>query len=236
MFRWILTLVLLSSSLVMSQDKLQSCSSATDTISAAQITRELSLDPRHPAAEWAGAESVTFCSDWQGKNADPARQTSVRVLWTPQTLYLRFECSYRELFLFDDSEPNGRRDQLWDRDVVEAFLQPDPSRPRHYRELEVAPNGMWVDLDIFPEGRRDLHSGMTRSVWLDRNAHAWVAELAIPMKALATHFDPTAEWRVNFFRVEGPREPRFYSAWRATGTLQPNFHVPDAFGKMRFRR
>ena len=46
---------------------------------------------------------------------------------------------------------------------------------------------------------------------------------------------PAAEWRVNFFRVEGAREPRFYSAWRATNTPQPNFHVPEAFGKLRFQ-
>ena len=56
------------------------------------------------------------------------------------------------------------------------------------------------------------------------------------MKALVDHFDPAAEWRLNFFRVEGARESRFYSAWRATNTPQPNFHVPDAFGKLRFAR
>ena len=149
---------------------------------------------------------------------------------------MRFECRYRELFTFDDSDPNGRRDQLWDRDVAEVFLQPDPSRARYYRELEVSPNGMWVDLDIFPEGRRDLGSGLQRSVWLDPEHHAWMAELAIPMRALAADFDPSAEWRLNFFRVEGLREPRFYSAWRATNTPQPNFHVPEAFGKLRFQR
>jgi alpha-galactosidase len=120
--------------------------------------------------------------------------------------------------------------------VAEAFLQPDPSRPHYYRELEVSPNGMWVDLDIFPEGRRDLGSGLERSVWLDREHHVWAAELAIPMKALTAKFDATAEWRVNFFRVEGAREPRFYSAWRATNTPQPNFHVPPAFGKLHFQR
>jgi hypothetical protein len=229
-------LVIVSSGLLMGQDKLQGCSSGTDIITASHIEREIALDPRHPAAEWGAAEALTFCADWQGKSADPGRQTSVRALWTAKTLYLRFECRYRELFVFEDSEANGRRDKLWDRDVVEAFLQPDPSRERYYREFEVAPNGMWIDLDIFSEGRRDLESGMTRSVWLDHDAHIWAAELAIPMKALTENFDPGAEWRVNFYRVEGPREPRFYSAWRATGSPQPNFHVPAAFGKMRFRR
>jgi alpha-galactosidase len=220
----------------MGQEKSKPCSAGTDTVTAKRIAREVSLDARHPAAEWRSADCISFVPDWQGKNPHSERQTQVRVLYTPKTLYLRFECRYRELTVFEDSDANGRRDQLWDRDVAEVFLQPDPSRPRYYREFEVSPNGMWIDLDISPQGLRNLESGMTRSVWLDREHHTWSAELAIPMRALTAHFDPAAEWRANFFRVEGPREPRFYSAWRATNTPQPNFHVPEAFGKLRFGR
>lgn len=224
----------LCSHLLMSQEKLQACSAAPDTVTATRVAREISLDARRPAPEWQIATPVVFCTDWQGMHPDPARQTEVRLLWTPQTLYLRFECRYRELFVFEDSDPNGRRDQLWDRDVAEVFLQPDPSRPRYYREFEVSPNGMWIDLDIFPEGRSDLKSGLARSVWLDREHEVWAAELSIPTKALTANFEPTAVWHANFYRVEGPREPRFYSAWRPTNTPQPNFHVPAAFGKLRF--
>jgi alpha-galactosidase len=234
--RELIAIICLYCQLLMSQEKSQARSTATDIITAARVGNEISLDARHPAAEWQAAEAVSFWQDWQGKNADPERETRVRVLWTPKTLYLRFECRYRELFFFEDSDANGRRDQLWDRDVAEVFLQPDSSRPPYYREFEVSPNGMWVDLDIFPEGRHDLGSGVQRSVWLDREHHVWSAELAIPMRALTTEFDPAAEWRVNFFRVEGAREPRFYSAWRATNTPQPNFHVPEAFGRLRFAR
>jgi hypothetical protein len=162
------------------------------------------------------------------------RQTEVRVLWTPSALYLRFECRYRELFVFDDSDPSGRRDHLWDRDVAEVFLQPDPSRPRYYREFEVSPNGMWIDLDIFPGGLNDLKSGLQRSVWLDREHDTWAAELAISMAALTTSFDSAAVWRVNVYRVEGKQEPRFYSAWQPTNTREPNFHVPEAFGRLCF--
>ncbi len=236
MRKWMLVVICCWAHLLMGKEKTQTCSPGPDIVTAARISREISLDARRPAPEWQAAQPVSFCSDWQGKNPDQERKTQVRVLWTDQTLYLRFECRYRELSVFDDSDPNGRRDQLWDRDVAETFLQPDPSRPRYYREFEVAPNGMWIDLDIFPEGLRDLKSGLQRSVWLDREHHTWAAELAIPMKSLTAQFDPAAEWRVNFFRVEGPREPRSYSAWRATGTPQPNFHVPAVFGKLRFGR
>ena len=231
---WVVVVVVcLSSGVLMSQENLP-CSPGADTATAARVVHEISLDVQHPAPEWETAAPVTFCADWQGLHPDPKRQTTVRLLWTPKTLYLRFECRYRELFVFEDSDPNGRRDHLWDRDVAEVFLQADPSRPRYYKELEVSPNGMWIDLDILPEGRRDLKSGLTRSVWLDRDRHRWAAELAIPMKALTEHFDPAAVWRTNFYRVEGPHEPRFYSAWQATGTPQPNFHVPSAFGRLRF--
>jgi alpha-galactosidase len=133
-----------------------------------------------------------FSSDWQGKNPDPARETEVRVLWANRTLYLRFSCKYRELHVFTDSDPNGRRDQLWDRDVAEAFLQPDPSRSRFYKEFEVSPNGIWIDLDISPKGLADLKSGLQRSVFLDEKARTWTAELAIPIKSLTSQFDPKA--------------------------------------------
>jgi len=212
------------------------CATPGKEVIAAAIAHELTLDARHPAAEWQSAKPVTFCADWQGKNADPDRQTQVRVLWTPQTLYLRFECRYREIFVFADSDPNGRRDQLWDRDVAEVFLQPDPSHARYYKEFEVSPNGFWIDLDVSPGPLQDLKSGMRSSVWLDKERKTWDAELAIPLKALTAKFDPEAVWRANFYRVEGPKEPRFYSAWQATHTPEPAFHVPSAFGYLHFVR
>jgi alpha-galactosidase len=207
---------------------------AVDEILACRIGQEISLDAQHPAVEWTEAMPLSFCSDWRGQDADPPRQTEVRALWTPSTLYLRFVCRYRDMFVFVDSDAHGRRDALWERDVAEAFLQPDLSRPDFYKEFEVSPNGMWVDLDIFPGGRSDLKSGLTRSIRVDPDRHTWAAELSIPMRSLTAVFDPAVIWRANFFRVEGPKEPRFYSAWRPTGTPQPNFHVPKAFGKLRF--
>ena len=218
----------------------------SDTITATRISGDLALDARHSAPQWAHAEPVRFSADWQGKNADPQLDTEVRVLWSSQMVYLRFVCRYRELSVFEDSDPNGRRDHLWDRDVAEAFLQPPDSgallrrtcegaRPsKFYREFEVAPNGMWIDLDIFPAGLTDLKSGLTRSVHVDETKRVWTAELAIPMRALTAHFDPAQPWRANFYRVEGKVEPRKYMAWRSTNTPEPNFHVPERFGNLKF--
>lgn len=222
-----------------SQDPMTQTQSAVpppSEVIAAHVAQEIPLHAAHPHAAWNAAQPIIFSADWQGQDPDPQRETQVRVLWTQSTLYLRFDCRYRMLHVFPDSDPDGRRDQLWDRDVAEAFLQPDPAQERYYREFEVSPNGMWIDLDVFPGGIADLKSGLRKSTALNEAARTWAAELAIPMPALTPSFDPEKVWRANFYRVEGREEPRAYLAWRPTYSPEPQFHVPGAFGKLRFVR
>jgi alpha-galactosidase len=188
-----------------------------------------------PASDrWDAAPADKFDTDWQGKNADAHRATTVQLLWTAETLFLRFTAQYRTITAFADSDADGRRYQLWDRDVAEVFLQPDSSDPWRYKEFEVSPNGFWLDLDISHGKNENLHSGLRRRVSVNEKTKTWIAELALPIKSLTAHFNPKDPWRVNFFRVEGPAEPRFYSSWRPTHSPQPNFHVPEAFGILRF--
>jgi len=74
----------------------------------------------------------------KAKNSDPERETEVRLLWTPDSLFVRFHAKYRAVTVFPDAAPNGRRDQLWDRDVAEVFLQPDPTQLRRYKNSKSA--------------------------------------------------------------------------------------------------
>src|SRR5258705_10859289 len=103
--------ICLCSQMLMSQEKSTACFRGTDIVTASRVAYEISLSARHPAAEWQTAEAVSFCQDWQGKNADPSRQTQVRVRWTPTIFYLRFEGRYGELVGLEDSVSNWRGDQ-----------------------------------------------------------------------------------------------------------------------------
>jgi alpha-galactosidase len=184
---------------------------------------------------WAKSSPLRFEHDWRGANGDPGRSTEVRLLWTPDTLFVRFLANYRTITVFPDAREDGWRDELWNRDVAEVFLQPDSRDPWRYKEFEVSPNGQWIDLDIASGGKEELHSKLRRRVVQDAAPKTWTAELAIPMRSLTPTFDPKQPWRVNFFRVEGEGEPRFYSAWSPTYSQEANFHVPGAFGKLVFR-
>jgi hypothetical protein len=206
----------------------------TDTIAALRLAGALDDEGFPPEAAWAMAGPIRFSSDWRGLNADAERETEVRLLWTPENLFLRFLAKYRNITVFPDADARGWRDKLWDRDVCEVFLQTDRSEARRYKEFEVAPNGFWIDLAIAPEGKQDLQSGMRPRVSIDEAQRTWRAVVDLPMKSLTPRFDAAAVWRCNFFRVEGAAEPRFYSAWQATGTPQPNFHVPEVFGRLIF--
>lgn len=206
------------------------------TVVAHELASEPDADGFPDKQSWDFVPSIRFRSDWQGQNEDAARETEVRLSWRQEMLWLRFRCRYRTITVFADSDPDGRREQLWDRDVAEVFIQTEPGPGRSYAEFEISPNGMWIDLEISPAGKRNLESGMKSRVVIDEMEKLWFAEVALPMPSLTRAFDPSSEWRVNFFRVEGASEPRFYSSWQATHTAKPNFHIPEAFGFLRFQK
>ncbi len=207
----------------------------TAVIGEVTASRLTEFDSDFPCeADWNRATPIAFCHDWQGRNHDPQRESVVRVLWGENTLFVRFRCRYRTLNVFSDADASGRRDFLWERDVAEVFLQPDRLGEKYYKEFEVSPNGQWLDLDISPTGLTHITSGMRSRTEVDNAARIWIAELAIPIQALTNSFDPAQSWRVNFFRCEGLDPERFYSSWQPTETPQPNFHVPQKFGWLRF--
>jgi alpha-galactosidase len=207
----------------------------TPTAVAVHLTEKTDAEGFPARSAWKKAPAVHFDHDWRGENSDPQRATEIRLLWTPDSLFIRFHCNYRNITVFPDAREDGWRFELWDRDVAETFLQPDSSDPLVYREFEVSPNDFWIDLAVSHGTVEELHSGLRRRVVLREKAKTWTAEMALPMKYLTTQFDPKLSWRANFFRVEGKTEPRFYSAWSPTYSPKPDFHVPAAFGTLVFR-
>jgi alpha-galactosidase len=205
------------------------------TALALRFTGKLDSESFPDPVAWQQAAALQYDSDWQGQNPDAQRATEVRLLWTPDTLFIRFHCRYRTITVFEDARADGYRLGMWDRDVAETFLQPDPTDPLVYTEFEVSPNNLWIDLAVTHGKIEELHSGLRRRVAIDEQAKTWTANLAIPTKALTKQFDPKKSWRVNFFRIEGQQEPRFYAAWSPTNSPKPNFHVPAAFGTLLFR-
>jgi alpha-galactosidase len=202
-------------------------------ITAYQLDAPLDEKGLPGASAWERSEPVAYCADWRGDWPDAQRETLSRLLWSEEFLFVRFDCRFRDIYVYDGG--NCRRDILWDRDVAEAFIRPPENGFGHYFEFEISPNGDWLDLDIAPGQKQILYCDLRSRVVVDSIARIWTAELAIPMNCLTTTFNPNDVWSINLFRIEGCEPNRYYSAWRPTHTPRPNFHVPEVFGELHFK-
>jgi hypothetical protein len=132
---------------------------------------------------------------------------------------------------------------LWQEDVVEVFLS--PSRLTEYFELEVNPLGTTFDARIeSPDGTRPTMT--TDLAWtceglfagIRRDGEAFDIVIRIPFTSLGRQTPEDGEtWRGNLFRID--RDPTLgdeFLAWNPTLRTPPDFHVPAAFGTLRFRR
>lgn len=186
---------------------------------------------------WDKATPVSIKHHWSGQEAPPSKHSEVRMLWSDQSLLIRYVCRQSHPPLVQEDAPLDLKTiGLWDTDVCEIFITPASEPPNHYYEFEAAPNGAWLDLGIMigPEGREtdwDYQSGMTTAAHLSENILTIV--IRIPWSDKIPKPKLKDEWRVNLFRCEGVGNERFL-AWQPTYTPEPYFHVPQMFGRLRF--
>src|SRR5256885_255893 len=205
------------------------------------------LEVRHSSAEfvpdgdlskanWKNANSAQFDHDAPGKVHYPEVATRVAALWTEKYIYFAFWSHYDSLNVYEGEDSAKERWQLWERDVAEVFLNPEPARVPHYYEFEVAPNNLWIDLEIDktknPFNDASWNSGFEHATRIDAKNHVWTAEIRIPISSMNVRaVRPGAAWRVNFFRAagEGGDDRRNFLAWSIIPEGK-TFHVPTRFG------
>ena len=204
---------------------------------AQRVTVEVAAgDLDHPL--WLTALPVLIEQYWSGEGAPSARHAEARLLWSDAALSVRFTCPQAEpLVVSNEPQTERKTVGLWNRDVCEIFLAPDPSEPERYFEFEAAPTGEWLDLAIRwgPDEREtdwEFSSGMTTA---SRVGHESImVAMRIPWTALGRTPRAGECWRGNLFRCVGEGNERGYLAWRPTHTEEPCFHLPAAFGEIRF--
>jgi hypothetical protein len=137
---------------------------------------------------------------------------------------------------------------LYEEDVVEVFLA--RARLEEYFEIEVNPLATTFDARIeSPDGVRSTMKtdlgwtceGLFAGVRRDSGRMAgatFAVVMRIPFASLGRTAPADGEtWRGNLFRID--RDPALadeFLAWQPTMRTPPDFHVPAAFGTLRFQR
>jgi Carbohydrate family 9 binding domain-like len=191
---------------------------------------------------WHEADWVHFDHDMSGRRHYPQAETEVAAAWTSTSIYFAYRCKYTGLNVYENEDASRERWELWERDVVEAFINPTPEHVNHYYEFEVAPNNQWLDLEIdkdkTPFNDASWNSGFEHSTRIDAKRHVWTCEMRISLASLGvTRLAPGTEWRINLFRADGRGSPaeRRLMAW-STIPEGHTFHVPSRFGILEFAR
>lgn len=221
---------------------------ALPSAAALKIKHDLSPgDFNH--ADWLKATPIQIHQYWSGEEAPEGRHAEARLLWSDQALHIRFECQQKEPVVVSATPQTEKKTMgLWDRDVCEIFIAPDPNVVERYFEFEAAPTGEWLDVAIHwtPEKREsdwEFHSGMTVAAMttVTKGGSAndlqtiWI-NVRIPWNGWIDKPQVGERWRVNLFRCVGKDPGRGYLAWQPTRAPEPAFHVPQVFGWLLFKQ
>jgi hypothetical protein len=197
----------------------------------------LTADPQ--SSQWKEVEGVTA---ERGPLGDPTpnHRTVIRSRWSDTSLYLLFTCAYEQLYSKPDASTTTETNRLWEWDVSEVFIGSDFQNIKHYFEFQVSPHGEWVDLDIDrnadpPNHNVQWNSGFEVKARIDERTKVWHGEMRIPIGAIDKRTPRTGlEYRINFYRFQGPPPDRRRIAWQPTHS--DNYHVPEAFGRLRLNK
>lgn len=195
-----------------------------------------------------GSSDAWKRADWinlpQQENSNSPYKTKTKVLYSETGIYFLYNCDDNKL----TSTMKADNLNLWEEDVVEAFLWPDESFPVYF-EYELSPHNF--ELPIIVPNKNGAFLG-----WLPwhydgerRTQHAvcvtggnkdntiitgWTAEFYIPYKLLAPLLaNPPASgnrWRANMYRIDYDNGEVAF-AWQKTITT---FHEYKKFGVFIF--
>jgi predicted TIM-barrel fold metal-dependent hydrolase len=202
-------------------------------LQARRISQDFAVDGLLDKPLWQTAPPALMEQTSNG-TVRPEVSTTVRALWSAEALYLAFNCPFTELTTFQPPQFERKRygsedgKSLWDRDVVEAFINADPGDLRHYSEYEVAPTNERLDLMLhLPDRDFAWNSQFHSAIHIDEKAKRWTCEVRIPLKSL-TDAKPESgtRWRLNLFRCD--RANKAALCWNPT--LTDTFHTPERFG------
>jgi hypothetical protein len=171
--------------------------------------------------------------------------TKAKVLYSEKGIYFLFDCEDKKL----TSKMNADNLNLWEEDVVEAFLWTDESFPVYF-EYELSPLNYELPIIVpnykgnflgwlpwhYEGDRKTQHATSTRGGKKISGGvvTAWIAEFFIPYKLLAplNQVPPKSgtKWRANMYRIDYDNGTAEYSWQKALKT----FHEFNNFGTFIF--
>ncbi|KAI0809781.1 hypothetical protein GGR55DRAFT_679612 [Xylaria sp. FL0064] len=175
--------------------------------------------------------------------------TQVDLCYTDSDIKITFTAFEEVNFFYNASQTTN--DDIFNYEVMEAFIYHGTNDPKSYLEFEVNPNNItWQAFIYNPSKVRaagapfdsgklmtPIIDGLVTNTALDKDAGIWVSNASIPLGLFSVDDGEAkgTKWRMNFFRtVVAPDTfpAQGLGAWNPTN--MSNFHMTPFFGNVHF--
>jgi hypothetical protein len=179
----------------------------------------------------------------------PFPLTQVNLCYTNQSLELTFIAFDEVNYFFNASQ--GTNDDIYEFEVMEAFIYQGTEDPQTYVELDISPNNVTFQSFIYnplkdatADGPFDnffitdpAADGFSATTVLNKPANTWESTVTIPLGIFNVNVGQAkgTSWRMNFFRTVVSPEifpNQILGAWSPPD--QPSFHITKFFGSVEF--
>lgn len=213
----------------------------------ARLNQPMEIDARWEKPQWANvryAEITNYMGTVPGFKPD----VQVKMLYDDTSIYVIFNVKDRYVRCLTD-EING---PVWKDSAVEFFFAPDARYPLLYFNLETNCGGTALmhynliprkeSVEISPGDIGMIEIAHTLPGIIDPEIEGpvtWTLEYRIPLSILekysaVTRPEKGVEWRANFYKIAENNSNPHYITWSVIENEQPDFHIPQYFGKLIF--
>ncbi|KZV87479.1 hypothetical protein EXIGLDRAFT_723697 [Exidia glandulosa HHB12029] len=179
----------------------------------------------------------------------PFPTTSVALCYSASTIEFTFTAQNETNFFFNETyTTNGN---IWEYEVMEAFVYKGTNDPATYLEIEVAPNNVTFQSFVYNPSKvrtpgtpfdhafisDPIGDGLVATTTLDKAASKWTSTFSLPLALFSVDAGTAkgTKWRMNFFRtVVSPATfpDQFLGAWNPPD--EASFHKTPFFGNVLF--
>lgn len=214
----------------------------------------ITVDGSLTEASWAGAVSTGGFTLWNGSNAPVSLQTSAKMIWDDQDLFIGFTASDPDIY----ATYTGRDRSLWQQDNFEVFVTVPGTTG--YVEVEGSPAGaIWdgyftnvfqglggsytiTNLQLAARVNGTLNNSADQDI-------GFTSEIRLPFSDIyqgipGGHPTNGTQLRLNLNRINwntpvtqggpGAAGSDTYYAWSPVSGTSPAFHQPTKFGTVTF--
>ena len=212
-----------------------------------QLKKNMKIDADWNKKEWKKVKPVDI-SNYMGIVPAFKPEAQAKMMYDKENIYVIFRVKDKYVRCITN-KING---QVWQDSAVEFFFSPDTAKPLLYFNLETNCGGTaLLHYNVIP--RRESKRLTEDEIRQVEMAHSlpelidpeikddvtWTLEYRIPLALLEKYSSVTRPgkgvvWKANFYKIAEVSSNPHYITWSKIDKPKPDFHVPQAFGFIKF--